>query len=118
MKNLSNYIYLIIPFILLVLFFYYKNINNLDLKIEKHKVHIERNQLEINKLNNNITTSYTTLDSLKNELSKINVKVDGVVIEKQIIKQDYENKIILIDNFSYSELDSFFTNRLSKNSSH
>jgi galactokinase/mevalonate kinase-like predicted kinase len=75
---------------------------------------IENKKEQIRELEKKATLYYKELDSLKIHLQEVEVKLDGVQVEKIIIKEEYENKITLIDNMSFNELDEFFSDRLNK----
>jgi galactokinase/mevalonate kinase-like predicted kinase len=75
---------------------------------------IEDKKEQIRELEKKATLYYKELDSLKIHLQEVEVKLDGMQVEKIIIKKDYENKITLIDNMSFNELDEFFSDRLNK----
>jgi len=113
MKNILNIIIKVL-LVLAILYLVFNTFTNTGINQEYKK--------SIDSLNNHIISLEKKQDSLnedikgyKTEITKVDNSIQTIKNQKTIVKEYYHEKIISIDGFSRSDIDTFFANRYGYN---
>jgi len=113
MKNILNIIIKVL-LVLAILYLVFSTFTNTGIDQEYKK--------SIDSLNNHIVSLEKKQDSLnedikgyKTEITKVDNSIQTIKNQKTVVKEYYHEKIISIDGFSRSDIDTFFANRYGYN---
>lgn len=111
MKNLYKYGFFILIAIVIITFFF-KGENRSDkLYIEELEDKVER----LNEINSRLEDENLSIEEAnkarKDSILVLSLEIEEIEIKKNLIIRNYEKRIKNIDNFTNSQLDSFFIAR-------
>jgi len=109
-KYIIGQIIIIIIILIIVIIYYFKS-PSIPENIEKYKKIIDSTQCSIDSLKIELKESDRLIESMGGEL--INLKNQNDLLKEDIksIKQNAKNKVDMVDKFSNTELQHFFTDR-------
>lgn len=105
-KNAKYIFYTLLGFFLFYILIYDKRE-----KDNEYKKQIEQLQISINKNNDYQKSLNNEIFKFNLEMIEIEKKLSEVENQKTTIKEIYHEKITSVDNYSNTQLDSFFTGR-------